>query len=284
MKQDAVIEFIIAAEHPPSDVMVVPTGLQGNGLSAHRTSAFLQSQESEDVRSVPEFAAGFVKLSLLEVQFPLGVIRVGRSPDLDMPTDGGLTRCIDANEPFLPVLIGGLGLKKCLLCPRWPDILSVDPGARLVAVAMSGPLPERQVDQVIDASEDILADNVSMVVGPTPDDGIEAINQTNCREIATFGFDNRPHFLQKRLLLLLGWLYQEFAVVLAQSLPQKVEAIVDVSDGRLGWGKTQPAFSQKLLHQGQHPLFQRRLLRCRDDEVVGIPDQVNLESGRKMLM
>jgi hypothetical protein len=43
MEKNAVIEFVTAAEYPPSDVMVVPTGLQGDELVAHRTSPLLQT-------------------------------------------------------------------------------------------------------------------------------------------------------------------------------------------------------------------------------------------------
>lgn len=216
---------------------------------------------------MPDLIQGLIVLSLLEVQLPLGVVGVGRFPNLDVTTDGGLAGLIDMDQTLFPMFVGGQGLEKSFLRPRWSDVLSIDPATRLVSVATYGPFPERLADPVVDALEDLLADNVSVVVGPAPDDGVETVYQSDGRETTAFGLDNRLHLLQESLLLLLGWRDEEFSIVLAEGLSQKVETIIDVGDGRLGGREPQPAFRQKFLHQGQHPFFQCWPFRRRDDEV-----------------
>jgi hypothetical protein len=121
---------------------------------------------------MPDLIQGLIVLSLLEVQLPLGGVGVGRFPNLDVTTDGGLAGLTDMDQTLFPMFVGGQGLEKSFLRPRWSDVLSIDPATRLVSVATYGPFPERLADPVVDALEDLLADNMSVVVGPAPDDRV----------------------------------------------------------------------------------------------------------------
>ena len=67
--------------------------------------------------------------------------------------------------------------------------------------------------------------NVTMVVGPTPNDGIEMTNQVGLTGSAMLT-DALPHLFQKVMRVLLGGSDEQLAVELAEVLSEEVESVV----------------------------------------------------------
>ena len=74
------------------------------------------------------------------------------------------------------------------------EVGSADPMGRFVGMSSSCPLPRDVEDAMIDVAKDCLADYMSMILSPTPDQGIESSDQVGglCLWV---GFHQSPDFL-----------------------------------------------------------------------------------------
>jgi hypothetical protein len=107
------------------------------------------------------------------------------------------------------------------------------------------PTPQGLEYLCVNAAEYLLADDMAMVVCPTPDNGIELVNQVACCGLLV-GFDGRPHFGQECFDAFPGGFDEELALVLAHVLPQEVEALLNVGYPGFLWGQFQTPFTQEL--------------------------------------
>src|SRR6185295_203285 len=99
-------------------------------------------------------------------------------------------------------------------------------------MSASGPVPECAPDFMVHPVERFLGRTMSMVVGPSTNDGVQQADQQGLADRFVRA-DDFPDFLQERVRVLLRRFYQWFAVVFAEILSEEVEALVDMSDACL---------------------------------------------------
>jgi hypothetical protein len=125
----------------------------------------------------------------------------------------------------------------------------------------------------LDGGKDLLADHMSVIARPAPDHGIEHADQLSDCDLLVV-FDDCSNLLQKGLNVLLGRLDEQLAVVLTYILAQKIKPILNMRDAGLLLWEFQPARVQKCFEQRQDFVFELLLWASRDDEVIGISDQM----------
>ena len=123
--------------------------------------------------------------------------------------------------------------------------------------------------------ERLLGRAVLMIVGPATNDGVQQANQ-RCLADGLVRIDDSSDFLQERMRVLLRRFHQRLPIVFAEVLSEEVEPLVDMGEVSLVGGERQPSLLQELLHQGTNFTFQQLFRVAGDDEVVRIPDQVDL--------
>jgi len=74
-------------------------------------------------------------------------------------------------------------LENVSLPPFRDEVTILHPSSRLAGVSSTGPLPEHFPNDVIHLGEGFLRHLVSMVVGPSPDNGIEFLITDSCLSI-----------------------------------------------------------------------------------------------------
>jgi len=74
-----------------------------------------------------------------------------------------------------------------------------------------------------------LLTNMPVILRPAPQKRVEQANQISSLRLSVCLHD-RPDLVQERFHALLGWLNEQFAIVLADVLAQKVEALRYVRD------------------------------------------------------
>ena len=98
--------------------------------------------------------------------------------------------------------------------------------------------------------------HVPMIVGPTPDFGVEFTDQIGGRH-APRSSDYLPDAAQEGVNVLLGRLDEQFSVgILAHVLSEEIKTFLHLGDDRLRGRKFQPSFLQKLLDEGFNFSFQ----------------------------
>jgi hypothetical protein len=109
---------------------------------------------------------------------------------------------------------------------------------------------------VIYADKRALTHHMPMIVGPTPDFGVEFMDQIGGRD-AQRSFDSLPDAAQEGFNVLLGRLDEQFPVgILAHVVSEKIKTFLHVGDDRLCGRKFQASFLQKLLDEGLDFSFQ----------------------------
>lgn len=135
-------------------------------------------------------------------------------------------------------------------------VLLLAPACGFVRVSSSCPSPQTREDVVIHAGKRAGTHHVPMIVGPTPDFGVEVTDQIGGRH-AQRSFDCLPDAAQESLSVLLGRLDEQFPVgILAHVLSEEIKAFLHMGDDRLRGRKCQPSFLQKLLDEGLDFSFQ----------------------------
>ena len=114
------------------------------------------------------------------------------------------------------------------------------------------PSPKCPVNLTVDVCKNLLADDMSMVVSPSLNNRIEFHYQTISRSVSTFCLDNSLNLVEKCSLAFGRRFDKEFAVVLADVLAEKIEAIIDMGDGRLLRREREIPFLEKGLHERHH--------------------------------
>ena len=135
-------------------------------------------------------------------------------------------------------------------------VLLFAPACVLVRVSSSCPLPQTRENVVIHASERPCTHHVPMIVGPTPNFGVEYTDQIGGRH-APRSSDYLPDAAQEGFNVLLGRLDEQFPVgILAHVLSEEIKTFLHVGDDCLRRRKLQPSFLQKLLDEGLDLSFQ----------------------------
>ena len=88
MEEQTVLGRIRAAMRSPNKVVVVPSREFGDFLVADRTEAVLFFPEANKLASLSEIVHHFEAKSLLKVDFPSRVVRVGFAFDFSVSFDG----------------------------------------------------------------------------------------------------------------------------------------------------------------------------------------------------
>ena len=109
---------------------------------------------------------------------------------------------------------------------------------------------------MINAAKRVLTHYVPMIVGPTPDFGVEFADQIGGRH-APRSSDCLPDAAQEGVNVLLGGLDEQFPIgILAHVLSEEIKTFLHVGDDRLRGRKFQTSLMQKLLDEGLDFSFQ----------------------------
>lgn len=91
------------------------------------------------------------------------------------------------------------------------------------------PLPQHRKDSVVHLGEGLLAYDVPVIVGPSPNFGVELGNEVSCRRLLMV-LHYFSDALKKRLHAFSRGCDQQFSVVFTEVLSEKVEAVLDMRD------------------------------------------------------
>ena len=106
-------------------------------------------------------------LALGEVLVPVGMKRVGKSFDLDMPPDGGRSGGVEA------VLLGPVRGKHPISGTTAVEVTIFHPSGAFVGMSSLGPFPENAEDDIIDPLVGFLRADVPMKIGPSAQNGVD---------------------------------------------------------------------------------------------------------------
>lgn len=101
---------------------------------------------------------------------------------------------------------------------------------------------------MVDRTEDFLADHMSVILYPSPDNWIEQADQVFSFSLLV-GLHDLPHFLHQVLDAFLGRFDQQFVSILAYVLAEKVEPVFDMCDDRLLFREFQASLTEERFHQ-----------------------------------
>jgi hypothetical protein len=140
-------------------------------------------------------------------------------------------------------------------------------------------VPYHVIDGVIHGAKDLFADNMPVIVGPTSNEGVELVYQ--CPGIYRFiRLYDVPNLVEECLDILLRRRYQQLALftrlVLAHMLAQEIKPVLNLREACLLLREFQPPLPQELLDEGFDFVFQHHLRAASDNEVVRVPNQVDL--------
>ena len=214
--------------------------------------------------------------TVFHVGTPARVERVRFAPDFHVTPDADFRwvyqlqpERFPAGRPFAGVC------REPVPASQWMPVTLDQPSGAFAGVPASGPTPEAVPQGPFHFLERPLRHNVAMVVGPTPDDGVELTYQVGLAESAILA-NQLPHLFQERVRVFLGRLDEQLAAILAEVLSEEVKPLLDVRDAGFLWRELQAPVAQELLDQWLDFVFQHFLGRAGDDEVVRISDEVYL--------
>ena len=145
----------------------------------------------------------------------------------------------------------------------------------LIGVSSFRPLPQGAIKGIIYTGEGCLADDMPVVVHPTPNLRVEQGDQFIGSRLLV-SLDDFPDVAQKRLQVLLRRFDQQLTVVFADVLAEEVEALCDVRDDCFLLREFQSSLPHERFHERFDFLFQQLLRGTGDDEVVRKSHQIHL--------
>jgi hypothetical protein len=185
-----------AAYRSPNDVMAVPAGLCGDLLGADWADSLLRFPQVQQLLSASQRTAHLGSQSLLEVRLPDRIIRICLSTDLDMSPNGDLGGHEEINPWLFSFKVGCFCREGPVVSIVEMEVGFADPMGRFVGMSSSCPLPYNLEDAMIEVAKDCLADYMSVILSPTPDQGIEQPDQVRGLCLGV-GFHQPPDFLQQ---------------------------------------------------------------------------------------
>jgi hypothetical protein len=223
---------------------------------AHSAEPALFMPEKAKRTSTPKRVLHRGFFALCEVGFIGRVVGVRVTFDFNVSLDGCATGVAQPNLAWLPLVITRFTEEGPVTTTMQRKVLVFAPACVLVRVSSSCPSPQTREDFVINASERALTHHMPMIVGPTPDFGVELMDQIGGRH-AQRSFDCLPDAAQEGFNVLLGRLDEQFPVgILAHVLSEEIKTFLHVGNDRLRRRKFQPSFLQKLLDEGFNFSFQ----------------------------
>lgn len=173
--------------------MAVPSCDLGNFLLTHWAESVLLFPEMEQ----PLFSFQGVRYLNVEaffiVGFPCWIIGVGLRFDFGVSLDRHV--CCLGQVDLLAVYFS---VEDPVISSTRFEVFLRDPFVGLLWVSSSHPLSQSSIDRVVYVTEHICADNVLMVLCPSPNDGVEHQNQPSSGECLVL-FDNGPDLFYSAL-------------------------------------------------------------------------------------
>ncbi|MGC2539452.1 MAG: hypothetical protein WA350_21910, partial [Candidatus Sulfotelmatobacter sp.] len=146
--------------------------------------------------STPKRVLHMDSFALFEVDFIGRVVGVRVSFDFNVSLDGDATGVVQPNLAWLPLVIARFTEEGPVTTTTQRKVLVFAPACVLVRVSSSCPSPQTREDVVIHASERACTHHLPMIVGPTPDFGVELMDQIGGRH-AQRSFDCLPDAAQE---------------------------------------------------------------------------------------
>ena len=117
-------------------------------------------------------------------------------------------------------------------------------------------MPQNLEVCVVHGAEYLSANDVPVVIGPTTNNRIELGDEvTGLRCLV--GLYDPSNLCKERLDVLFRRLDKELAVILANILPEKIETVLYVRDGRFLWREFKTSLRQELLNQRFNDFLQQ---------------------------
>ena len=200
---------------------------------AHSAEPALFMPEKAKRASTPKRFLHTGSFALLEVGFVGRVVGVRVSFDFNVSLDGCATGVPQPNLDWLPPVITCFTEEAPVTTTTRRKVLLFAPACVLVRVSSSCPLPQTREDVVIHAGKRACTHHVSMIVGPTPDGGVEFTDQIGGRH-APRSSDCLSDAAQEGFNILLGGLDEQFSVgILVHVLSEEIKTFLHMGDDRL---------------------------------------------------
>lgn len=134
-----------------------------------------------------------------------------------------------ANGLHNPLLSQDFSTEHPVLPLKRLEVFLRDPLLGLLCVSAFCPLPQHRKDGVVHRGCGLLAYDVPVIVGPSPNFGVELGNEVSCRRLLMV-LHYFSDALKKRLHAFSRGCDQQFSVVCTEVLSEKVEAVLDRRD------------------------------------------------------
>src|SRR5579871_1311590 len=138
----------------------------------------------------------------------------------------------------------------------------------MMAMSSSRPPPELAQDQAIQARQAAVVRDVPVVLHPTADEQLEALDQFTGGEVSPWLPDRVVYLGQEALLVPAGGLPEKLGPEAAHVLAQEVEAVVDLRDAGLLVGEFKTPLGQEVCHERSGFVTPKFLRGARNDEVI----------------
>src|SRR5947207_3216451 len=168
--------------------------------------------------------------------------------------------------------------RKHLPAAQWMPVTLENPLCALFRVPMFGPTPETVSQNPFHLLERRPRRNVAMVIGPTPNNGVEMTNQVGLAGSVVLA-DTLPRLLQKHMRVFFGGSDEQPTLKLAEVLSEEVESVFDLHGAGFLRRELQAPVLQKLLDQWPDFIFQHFLGHTGNDEVIRISNEVHFGIG-----
>jgi hypothetical protein len=172
-------------------VVQAPTRDPSNFGIAQSAEPALFMPEKAKRTSTPKRFLHMGSFALFEVDFIGGVVGVRVTFDFNVSLDGGATGVAQPNLTGLPLVIARFTEEGPVTTTTQSKVLLFAPACVLVRVSSSCPSPQTREDVVIHAGKRACTHHVPMIVSPTPDFGVEVMDQIGGRH-AQRSFDCLP--------------------------------------------------------------------------------------------
>ena len=219
-----------------------PTRDPSDFCIAHSAEPALFMPEKTKGTSTPKRVLHMGFFALFEVDFIGRIVGVRVPFDFNVSLNGCATGGPQPN-------LNGLALVITLFTEEGPvatttrrKVLLFAPACVLVRVSSSCPLPQTREDVVIHTGKRACTHRVPMIVGTTPDYGVECTDQI-CGRHAPRSSDYLPDATQEGFNVLLGRLDEQFSIgIFAHVLSEEIKTFLHVGDDRLRGRKFQASF------------------------------------------
>ena len=212
-----------------------------NRLTTDRTAALLFLPQIQQLPTTLQVVYHSYAEALFEVDFPCRIIRICRTFDLRMSFD----RHPSSGEQLHPlsptVFSWSFSTEHPVAITDEMEVLVLDPSAWFVWVPAFSPLPQGPEERVIHFGKGLLTGHVPVIVGPSPDQGIEEPNQIS-RCCLRVGPNECSGFNQQRVDTLARGFHENRAMIVPDVLAEKVKAVRDMRDLGFLRGEDQASF------------------------------------------